>query len=434
MDVDPPQLDHPQLEASSSSNPLDAPDLELEVVNVNVQGRPIRSNRGVLPIRFADFLPEGLAPLSLVEPAEENPPPSAPPVQPIGSNSDDINPWKITRTDPNIFGLIREFIGPLPLHDPDDSTTLQDLLAFHNESPASPPLELDAELPAFDSDPKEQIDNPFAPYPNQSSFLLDRWFWNHAQKSRADFDKLVEVLSNPAFILDDIKNINWVSLRRDTGSSSSPNFDNRAAWKKSSVQINIPVTESPFIVGNVFHKSLVDVVRAQFESFRSKSYHYVPHRLLWSPKPADPSVPPMEVFGELYNSRAFINAHLMLQASPPEPGCTLPRNIAAVMLSSDATHLAAFGTAQLWPFYIQFGNQSKYARGKPSERTFTHLAYIPKVCGILSPLLFLITNALIASGNSRKCHSSSNGKGSDETASHTLQARVDTCYLDITTQ
>ncbi|KAJ3569072.1 hypothetical protein NP233_g5289 [Leucocoprinus birnbaumii] len=47
------------------------------------------------------------------------------------------------------------------------------------------------------------------------------------------------------------------------------------------------------------------------------------------------------------------------------------------MLWSDATHLADFGSASLWPIYCYFGNQSKYERLKPSNFAAHHIAYIP---------------------------------------------------------
>jgi len=53
--------------------------------------------------------------------------------------------------------------------------------------------------------------------------------------------------------------------------------------------------------------------------------------------------------------------------------------ILALMIWSDSTHLASFGTASLWPIYLYFGNQSKYTRAKPSAFAAHHLAYIPKV-------------------------------------------------------
>jgi hypothetical protein len=61
---------------------------------------------------------------------------------------------------------------------------------------------------------------------------------------------------------------------------------------------------------------------------------------------------PVRVQGELYTSPAFVDAHQELQDSPAEPGCNLPRVIAALMFWSDATHLTAFGNAKLWPLYM----------------------------------------------------------------------------------
>lgn len=33
----------------------------------------------------------------------------------------------------------------------------------------------------------------------------------------------------------------------------------------------------------------------------------------------------------------------------------------------------------MWPTYLYIGNQSKYPRGKPSECSAHHIAYIPSV-------------------------------------------------------
>jgi hypothetical protein len=61
--------------------------------------------------------------------------------------------------------------------------------------------------------------------------------------------------------------------------------------------------------------------------------------------------------------------------------------VALLMMWSDSTHLASFGDASLWPFYLCFGNQSKYTRGKPTASACHHVAYIPNVspvCDLLS--------------------------------------------------
>ena len=70
---------------------------------------------------------------------------------------------------------------------------------------------------------------------------------------------------------------------------------------------------------------------------------------------------------------------MKLQQQPPEVGCTLERVIASLMLWSDSTHLANFGTASLWLLYLFFGNQSKWVRRKPKTSSCHHVAYIPKV-------------------------------------------------------
>jgi hypothetical protein len=49
------------------------------------------------------------------------------------------------------------------------------------------------------------------------------------------------------------------------------------------------------------------------------------------------------------------------------------------MFWSDATQLANFGDAKLWPLYMFFGNESKYQRGKPSSNRCEHVAYFESV-------------------------------------------------------
>ena len=49
------------------------------------------------------------------------------------------------------------------------------------------------------------------------------------------------------------------------------------------------------------------------------------------------------------------------------------------MFASDATMLAAFGSAKLWPLYMFFANNSKYKRARPSEKLFETIAYFENV-------------------------------------------------------
>ena len=73
------------------------------------------------------------------------------------------------------------------------------------------------------------------------------------------------------------------------------------------------------------------------------------------------------------------DARIRARPRDPEDGPELEIAIMAVLLWSDSTHLANFGTASLWPIYMYFGNTSKYTRGKPTSFPAQHLAYIPSV-------------------------------------------------------
>jgi hypothetical protein len=78
------------------------------------------------------------------------------------------------------------------------------------------------------------------------------------------------------------------------------------------------------------------------------------------------------------DSDVFINEHDKVQRAPTDdPTCKREKVITALMFWSDATHLATFGTAKVWPIYMLFGNVSKYVRCQPNSGATKHVAYIP---------------------------------------------------------
>jgi hypothetical protein len=64
---------------------------------------------------------------------------------------------------------------------------------------------------------------------------------------------------------------------------------------------------------------------------------------------------------------------------PDDPTCQREKVVAPLMISSDATHLTDFGNMAAWPFYLMFGNISKYFHSLPDSGALHHLAYIPSV-------------------------------------------------------
>ena len=56
----------------------------------------------------------------------------------------------------------------------------------------------------------------------------------------------------------------------------------------------------------------------------------------------------------------------------------MPRCVIGLMFASDATMLASFGDAKLWPLYLFFANDSKYRRSKTSLQLGEEVAYFEK--------------------------------------------------------
>ncbi|KAF7288451.1 hypothetical protein MIND_01433400 [Mycena indigotica] len=88
---------------------------------------------------------------------------------------------------------------------------------------------------------------------------------------------------------------------------------------------------------------------------------------------------PERVHGEAYTADALLQFEEEIRNRPDADSCTLETVVVAWIIHSDATHLANFGTASMWPIYGWVANYSKYLRAKPSKMLARHLAYIPKV-------------------------------------------------------
>jgi hypothetical protein len=320
----------------------------------------LRRNRQ-FPLRFRDELPEPPTPLAIsADLAPALGIPVVPPAfqEPSSSSSDKscgqtpsacvgTQLRRILDTPLNVFGLFRRYNTiEKPSHDPEEHIVLQDL------------SNIPAKTDFSDS-------NPFYPFPNRSSFNLGEWHWNGGvQKSQGSFRELVDILEEPTFRLEDIRDVNWdcinKELSRDDGEGEW--LDDDAGWVRTPVTISVPyqsrrgVQSKPgagprnYVVEDFYHRSLVSVIREKILGLGdSPHFHFEPYELHWKSvnKPN-----PVRVQGELYTSPAFVDAHQELQDSPAEPGCNLPRVIAALMFWSDATHLTAFGNAKLWPLYM----------------------------------------------------------------------------------
>ncbi|KIJ57719.1 hypothetical protein HYDPIDRAFT_103943 [Hydnomerulius pinastri MD-312] len=157
-------------------------------------------------------------------------------------------------------------------------------------------------------------------------------------------------------------------------------------WRRSSVEIPLIKEKVKFkseddpniptiTVENVVHRSITDIIKAVFEDDISATFHMTPFQQFWNT--SDDRV--LNVYSEAYSSPEMLDAYEQINSLPREAGDSYERVVASLMLWSDATQLANFGDASLWPVYLFFGNESKYTRGKPTSGACHHVAYIPTV-------------------------------------------------------
>ncbi|KAI0070164.1 hypothetical protein K474DRAFT_1693896 [Panus rudis PR-1116 ss-1] len=363
----------PELSADTAHVLDDTPPEDIHPKSTSPR-KPVRSNRGKLPARYRDVAPEPVAPtphaLSDSDEASTpfviaNPSPSTQTTSSAGVAS--------IRTDPNSFGLFREYYGRLPQVDPEEETELEDLSSQQEKAP---------------SHSDHDISNLYAPFPNRSAYLLRTWYWNGTnQKTHAEFAKLLQgAILDREFNPNDLRDVNWRKIDDAlSGHGKDPSalpFHTEDGWREASVDIQVPLGKNlepkTFRVDGLWYRPLEKVTETAFSSKQAAGFHYQPHRLFWQ-SPCAPNSTPIQVHGEAYTSEAFRDAYDELQRLPPEPGCELPRDVAACMLYSDSTHLAQFGNATLWPAYLSFSNQSKYERAKPGTFAHHHIAYFPKL-------------------------------------------------------
>jgi Plavaka transposase len=354
------------------------------------QRRPRRLNRR-LPLRFRDTLPVPLMPLpppgatNTIQPMPTSASASTPvsdPVSPSTStvvkkliNSISSSVRRVFRTQKNKFGLYRVYhTQSIPSHDPDDPFSVSNDCG-------------DGTAPG-----PGVSENPFYPYPNEDSLRLGDWYWNQgAQKSKESFRELLDIVSTEGFCPEAVAKTNWQAVDKTLGQNQFDNqpdaggwLDEDDGWRHTSVPISIPFHSrfpepgpKTYHIHDFYHRSLTSIIRERIsDASYASQFHYEPYELHWHPSHKEHGV---RVYGELYTSEAFIEAHQQLQESPLEPGCDLPRVIAGLMLWSDSTHLTSFGQAKLWPLYLYFGNESKYRRCQPSCKLSCHAAYFQTV-------------------------------------------------------
>lgn len=262
-----------------------------------------------------------------------------------------------------------------PEHDPSQALTLRDLSDFLPSAPK----------------PRSDDNHLLGPFATKSAFDLAEWYWNTTTKSFTDFQKLIGILKQPGFDVKDVANVNWKAAFKALGSNASDLPEADGAWIQDDGWLTTPITidvpfhhrlkdrgVKPYLACKFRHRSILSVIKEKVgQAADSSHFHYHPFKAAW--KRTSESVE-LELFGELYASRAFREADENVQRRPSNPENEgMERVVVGLMIWSDATQLTSFGNTSLWPCYLFFGNDSKYLRCRPSERLGLQIAYFNKV-------------------------------------------------------
>lgn len=310
-------------------------------------------------------------------------------------------------TPTNTMGLYRIY-PRTPSHNPDDAISLDDLIETNDNTDVTDR----PDGPKQDTNPPDgpQGRTPWSPFLSATVARLLCWFHSGStQKSNNELDSLVKnVLLKKDFDTADLHGFSTTvehdrvddALKLSSNSDAASNlFPATSGWEKKSVTISLPapkvkqteVKAPMFEIKDVLIRPLLSVMRDAFQGPEFSNLHLTPFEECWVPLAVGKQEPDLEIpsrepfsdvppghqrtYGEIYTSRSMMDAY---RALPTDP--TLETVVVAFMFWSDATHLATFGTASLWPLYTFFGNCSKYLRLKPTGNHCHHQAYIPSVC------------------------------------------------------
>lgn len=275
---------------------------------------------------MADFLPSSALPISLFPPHPDHEtiphlldspptpnPPSGPLAEPRGKPNPELEKHESRR---NAFGLYKVYRCPasdLP-HDPDSVTTPSDLREIE-------PLPVENTL-------EERPSHLFHPFPNASSFALGEWFWSDDhEKSQKSFKALLDVVGNQGFKPSDVRETNWTAINQALGATEheldklGPEWiDDGITWRSQPVTIAVPfntTSKSPgthaFTIPEFHYRPLVPLIKQKLEDSRTQEFfHTLGHELRWCPREGGEDV---RVYGEMYNSPAFIEAQEKLLVS-----------------------------------------------------------------------------------------------------------------------
>lgn len=316
-------------------------------------------------------------------------------------------------TLPNIFGIWRKYWDGAPSYDPE--STFEDLVNSSSRTPQN----------HDGSGSSSTVPPSTTSYSSYTAGLLMDWLNNGKPlKSNSELDDLVNnFMLDPDFDLNELRGKNFSARQENLraekaaaaaalANAANPAFQAHldANFKETAVDIEVPSGSKDhpswkFSVPGLQYRPLLGVIQEALIGPLGSKMHLTPYALFHTPPTNSQSSErqkPTRLRQDLIDSDVFLDEHKRINRRrhkplPKDPECKLERIIVSLMTWSDATQLANFGTAKLWPIYLMFGNLSKYVRSQPSSGACEHIAYIPSVGSPRAHVALLLIDSFFSS-------------------------------------
>jgi hypothetical protein len=190
------------------------------------------------------------------------------------------------KTKPNEHGLVRIY-PHRPTFIPDMNVAVEDLCDGPTFGPLNqpPPQQPWYASYGLSSIPGVQK-SPFGNVVNKSWYKLLDWWSSTITKSRQDFQRLIDILSDPNFKVEEIKGIN-VAQELDKMEKDAT-FKAESGWKETTIRLPVPCPRTKAVekdaffieIKGVFYRSLLDIMKETCTGPRSGDIHTTPFHQL----------------------------------------------------------------------------------------------------------------------------------------------------------
>jgi hypothetical protein len=358
-----------------------------------------RSGRSVrFPGRYRDFLPVTRTALAHVPSKEKQPAPreviisrpGSPAVSSLAGSDEEVPPddpglLATITTTADCFGLYRVYARK-PLQS-NNANTRNDTTSSDSRP---------GRAPNQGSLAVESEDKPYY-FPFSSPSAAAMMVTHHLGTSVQSVEKTTQIASilgslgsdlDPLDLLNFSATVENRKLDDHLANAAESTFHREDGWLNTSVRIRLPLDKTKMLeseaaeleVKGLFYRDIVDVISSVYQGDTVHSFNNIPFKHYW--KSSEDAIPE-RLYGEIFSSQAMLDADDEI-SNWCLGNTSLDSDLEAVtvplLLYSDSTHLANFGTASCWPVYLFFGAQSKYIRAMPTASACHHIAYMPKVC------------------------------------------------------